>query len=81
MCDLPCNTHTYGVLKCKPTEQFGNRFHEEVKVLKGSKLISQFFVKNPSTLFMYGLIMTHKPNHPLRPIVSIVGSLTYKLSK
>ena len=30
---------------------------------------------------MYGLPKIHKPNLPLRPIVSFVGSATYELSK
>ena len=30
---------------------------------------------------MYGVIKTHKPNNPVRPIISSVGSATYKLSK
>ena len=30
---------------------------------------------------MYGVIKTHKPNNPARPIISSVGSATYKLSK
>ena len=30
---------------------------------------------------MYGLPKIHKPNLPLRPILSFVGSATYELSK
>ena len=30
---------------------------------------------------MYGLIKTHKPNNPVRPNISSIGSATYKLSK
>ena len=35
-----------------------------------------------STLpYMYGTVKTHKDGFPMRPIISTVGSATYKLSK
>ena len=30
---------------------------------------------------MYGLIKTHKPDNPVRPIISSIGSCSYELSK
>ncbi len=36
---------------------------------------------SPSLPYMYGLIKTHKPNNPVRPIISSVGCASYKLSK
>lgn len=36
---------------------------------------------NPSTPYMHGQIKTYKTNHPVRPIISTVGSATYELAK
>ena len=48
---------------------------------KHPELIKQFVTTAPSLPYLYGLIKTHKPDNPVRPIVSTVGSATYNLCK
>lgn len=58
-------------------------FNKKLKqLLKGhNDLIKKLTTTCPSLPYMYGLIKTHKPNNPVRPITSSVGSIGYKLSK
>lgn len=44
-------------------------------------MIPKFLSRSPSLPYLYGLIKTHKPNNPARPIISSVGSVAYRLSK
>ena len=83
MNDLLSDSNTYKEIKSDPTEKQSRTFHREIKKLLKNRedLVKQFSTQNPSTPYLYGLIKTHKPNNPLRPIISSVGSVTYKLSK
>ena len=57
-------------------------FNKKMKKLLGkTDLCKQFQSMNSSLPYMYGLPKTHKVGNPLRPIISNVGSVTYKLSK
>ena len=51
------------------------------KLLGKTDICKQFQSMNASLPYMYGLPKTHKVGSPLRPIISNVGSVTYKLSK
>ena len=46
-----------------------------------ANLKKQFSTILPSLPYLYGLVKTHKQGNPIRPIISCVGSASYKLSK
>lgn len=83
MNDLLIDDVTYYKLEKSPLETVNAQFNKKIKtLLKGDdELIKRFSSRSPSLPYMYGLIKTHKPNNPARPIISSVGSVTYKLSK
>ena len=74
---------TYKKLTKNPLDQVIKIFNSTVKkILKDKKeLICQLSVRFPSLPYLYGLVKTHKENNPMRPIISTVGSISYKLSK
>ena len=77
---------TYRTVKKNPTSRFEKRLNSFVWNLFECKKLSfsmyKFLRSTDSVLpRMYGLPKIHKPNLPLRPIVSFVGSATYQLSK
>ena len=53
------------------------------RIFSRSKKLKQKFKPFISRLpYMYGLIKkTHKPDNPVRPIISSIGSCSYELSK
>ena len=77
------NTQTYIKISSNPLENLNSKFRKNLKnILKNNDdLIRKFNVINPSLPYLYGLIKTHKPNNPVRPIISSIGSISYKLSK
>ena len=81
--DLLNDEDTYEQLTSDPTANKNRKFNAKVKNLLKSKpmLLKSFSVVNPTLPYMYGLLKTHKPDKPLRPIISSVGSVSYKLSK
>ena len=83
LCQLLDDETTYSKLTSYPTERVNKNFNTNVKSLlrKNPVLLKSFLIINPSLPYMYGLVKTHKPEKPLRPIISSVGSVTYKLSK
>ena len=74
---------TYSALNKDPSEKGNRNFHQSIKKLLPGKedLVKKLSTQNPSTPYMYGIIKTHKPDQPPRPIISSIGSVTYKLSK
>ena len=80
---LLSDENTYSQLRKNPNEGIISNFNKKLKVLlRGNNdLIKQFTTSSPSLPYLYGTIKTHKPNNPARPIISSVGSITYKLSK
>ena len=70
-------------IRNNPTEKENLNINRNIKsILKQNKeLINKFTTICPTLPYLYGVIKTHKPNNPARPIVSSVGSCTYKLSK
>ena len=77
---------TYKKLKKDPTTKIERRVAEALKRLetqghidvKQRQYLTPQFSKPPQ---MYGLPKIHKESFPLRPIVSSIGSPTYKLAK
>ena len=74
---------TYRKLTKNPLDDVIKTFNSGLKrILKANKdLIKQFSVQSPSLPYLYGLVKTHKANNPMRPIISSVGTVAYKLSK
>ena len=77
------DSNTYGKLTSNPYERVLSNFNKKIKnVLSGNnELVKQLSTISPSLPYLYGLVKTHKPGNPIRPIISSVGSVTYKLSK
>ncbi|XP_069941993.1 uncharacterized protein [Cherax quadricarinatus] len=83
MNNLLDDTETYSKLRKNPLETVNSNFNKTIKLLLKGKdeLVKQFTSTNPSLPYMYGLIKTHKPGNPVRPIISSIGSVSYKLFK
>ena len=81
--NLLSDENTYKQLQRNPLESVNSQFNKKVKSLLRDRkdLIQKVFKFTPSLPYMYGLIKTHKPNNPARPIISSVGSASYNLSK
>ena len=81
--NLLSDENTYEKLQKNPIETVNSNFNKKVKsLLKDNEDILKSITSiSPSLPYMYGVIKTHKPNNPVRPIISSVGSATYKLSK
>ena len=80
---LLSDNSTYNSLTSNPLERVISNFNGKIKriFINKKEYITQFTVRAPSLPYLYGLIKTHKPNNPVRPIISSVGSITYRLSK
>ena len=79
-------TGSYGKLRGDPTATQENRLSHTLKGLeKNGEITSGLYnrLRPPESepLRIYGLPKIHKPDVPLRPIVSCIGSPTYQLSK
>lgn len=83
MNELLSDQNTYKKLIKDPLPDIIKHFNSQLKILlKGNKdLIEHLTVKSPRLSYMYGLVKTHKEGYPMRPIISSVGSINYKLSK
>ena len=84
--DSLLNAPTYSRLKRDPTRKFERRVQQSLKALtdRGELGPDSYRRLNPSHThppYLYGLPKIHKPDVPLRPIVSTVGSPTYALAK
>ena len=84
--DLLDDDETYTKLKRDPTKKIERSICERLKSAErngeiDSKLKSKLSPQNSYIPQFYGLPKLHKPNIPLRPIVSSIGSPTYNLSK
>ena len=78
--------NTYWRLKKNPTSTIERKIDQALKqaekdgdLPKEQRLYLTPWSSSPPQL--YGLPQIHKPNTPLRPIVSAIGSPTYKLAK
>ena len=76
---------TYEPPKKDPTSTIYNKVNNIIKIWKSKNFINEKIAyslksSNPLPARFYGLPKIHKPNHPLRPIVSFCGSPTYNLA-
>ena len=76
-------TGTYGKLRGDPTATQENRLSCKLKGLERitNALYNKLRPTGSQPPRIYGLPKFHKPDIPLRPIVSCIGSPTYQLSK
>ena len=77
---------TYQVLKRDPTPALQCKLNSKLLDLKKTDAIdiqryNRLRCRVPQLPKLYGLPKLHKPNIPMRPIVSFCGSPTYQLSK
>ena len=81
--NLLSDENTYKTMQRNPLDIVNSQFNKKVKFLLRDRkdLITKFCKLTPTLPYMYGLIKTHKPNNPARPIISSVGSASYNLSK
>ena len=77
---------TYSTLKKDPTQKIERKVFETLKELKNEGVINKpmFERLRPTTSKaprFYGLLKIHKPDTPLRPTISAIGSPIYSLAK
>ena len=77
---------TYEELKRDPTPSLQRKLNSKLLDLKKTDVIdiqryNRLRCRVPQSPKLYGLPKLHKPNIPMRPIVSFCGSPTYELSK
>jgi hypothetical protein len=77
---------TYKQLQTDPTKKQSNEIKKLIKEITKSKSpltdpIKSLIDNDPSIARAYGLPKVHKPDTPLRIIVSLIGSPTYKIAK
>ena len=70
---------TYEGLKRDPTPALQRKLNS--KLLDHIQRYNRLRCRVPQPPKLYGLPKLHKPNIPMRPIVSFCGSPTYELSK
>ena len=80
------DTNTYTKLDSDPTKTTTTRINNQLKTLKDKKKLNittyNHLRSSDATIAkFYGLPKIHKPDIPLRPIVSLPGSPTYNLAK
>lgn len=72
---------TYKKVKYNPTSRVTTKVNKLLQELPDKSLIKQLRPQNPTSPKIYGLPKIHKPDWPLRPIVSQIDSPTYKLAR
>ena len=83
---LVSDKQTYEELKRDPTPSLQRKLNSKLLDLKKTDVIdiqryNRLRCRVPQPPKLYGLPKLHKPNIPMRPIVSFYGSPTYELSK
>lgn len=78
--------HTYKRVPRNPTHSLMLDTNKYVRLLYKNKYIDEFNLKKiinnaPTSPKLYSLVKNHKPNNPVRPIVSFINSPTYELSR
>ena len=86
MDSLVNDKQTYEVLKRDPTPALQRKLNNKLLTLKKTDKIdfrryNRLRCSVPQPPKLYGLPKLHKPNIPMRPIVSFCGSPTYQLPK
>ena len=82
---LLSDDNTYEKLTKDPSHNAAAEFYRKIRRIGGDKksieLLEKYKVITPKLPYFYGLPKTHKDGIPLRPIISSIGSYTYKLAK
>ena len=83
MNELLGDANTYEMLRSNPVERVNAEFHQSIREVFGNNqdLIKKFHSIGAKLPYSYGTVKTHKPGHPMRPIISTIGSVSYSLSK
>ncbi len=78
----PWRDPAYKILNTKPTSKIEKIVSAAIKTCNLEPSLQKQLLSHDSRVpRMYGLPKIHKPSVPLRPIVSAIGSPTYKLAK
>nr|XP_053627747.1 uncharacterized protein LOC128685277 [Cherax quadricarinatus] len=82
---LLSDSRTYTPLVSNPLDRIKRTFNKKLRTLydlcpPDFDLVQRFRVICPSLPYFYGLPKTHKPDIPLRPIISSRGSVSYSLA-
>ena len=80
------NQNTYRALTSDPTMRLKNKMINLLKSIKSKggiteELYKRLYPTGAGSPKFYGLPKIHKPEMPLRPIVSNIGAVTYQTSK
>ena len=80
------NQNTYKVISKDPTNTIKNKLINILKTIKtksglGTNIYKSMYPTGCVPPKFYGLPKIHKPDTPLRPIVSSCGSVTYRVAK
>ncbi|XP_052739858.1 uncharacterized protein LOC112042946 isoform X2 [Bicyclus anynana] len=78
---LLSDTTTYKKLNHNPTTRNTNKIIKLLQSINDKNLLTKLRPCNPTSPKIYGLPKIHKPDWPLRPIVSQIDSPTYMASK
>ena len=80
--DLLCDRTTYRSLTTNPLKKWQQKFNRELKtILKDNEELEKSFRSYlPSLPHLYGLPKIHKENIPMRPVISSINSVNYKLA-
>lgn len=86
MFELLDDSATYDKLNVDPTTSIQMKMNKTLQNLQKRELITFEDYKNLScsngnAARIYGVVKTHKPGNKLRPVVSTIGTPTYKLAK
>ena len=83
MLNLLNDNNTYSMLNSNPLESVNAEFNKKLRnILPNHKeLVKDLTVYTPILPYLYGLVKTHKLELPMRPIISTVSSVSYKLAK
>ena len=75
--------NTYLQLRSNPLSRIQSTFNSRLKEITKDVIFDckRFIRRLPSLPYMYGLPKIHKPNVPLRPIISNRGAPSYHLAK
>jgi len=78
------NNHSFSIIDKDPCQSFTNDlkkiFSENHETIKSLNNGLPRVPMNPITPFLYGMVKIHKPNHPIRPVVSFINSPAYFLA-
>jgi hypothetical protein len=82
---LLSDLETYEPLRKDPTNDRNKEINTKMRFLldETPELYQRLNTtySQPTLPYMYGVVKTHKPGNPLRPIISSIGTASYKLSK